>query len=104
MQADGMAELVEEGALQLRVAVLWHLESNHFPPVHRAFLQPALEAIEHARLDDWDHLIELPNGNVVSTTEVVDGLRLDSFCAEFELTDEDGGPFDEEHDEDGNVL
>lgn len=75
LQAREMAE----SGLSLRTALDWHLTSNHYPPVHRVFIDTAIEAIEHANEDDWDHVIEMPNGISKSVADIVTGLHLGAF-------------------------
>jgi len=73
-------------------ALLWHLQSNHYPPVDSAFLPIAHIAIEHANNGEWDTTIEMPNGKTLTTSEIVEGLHLDDFIQyeeEWEEFDED---------------
>lgn len=79
MGAEGFAELVEEGQATLEASLVWHLQANHYPPVPTAFLPVALEAIERAQDEDWDHVITMPNDVTLSVGEIVDGLHLESF-------------------------
>jgi hypothetical protein len=60
LNAAAMAEAVGEGAVDLRPALSWHLQSNHFPPVPQSMIDPCLAAIEAAVDDDWDREVELP--------------------------------------------
>jgi hypothetical protein len=73
-QAEEMASLTDLGT-----AVSWHLSSNHYPPVHQAFLPVALEAIELANQGDWDFVQEYPNGIQRTVAHTVEGLHLDTF-------------------------
>lgn len=57
MSAIGMAEQ----DISLETAMLWHLGSNHYPPVTE-MVPACIEAIELARERDWDALVELPEG------------------------------------------
>ena len=64
------------------VALTWHLESNHFPPVDLRFLPTAKAAIEAANEGDWDRVIPFPEGAVKKSDAahaIVDGLHLGSF-------------------------
>jgi hypothetical protein len=76
MGAEAMAAAVGEGEASMRMALTWHLTSNHFPPVHTLFVDPAMEAIQFAVDEDWDHVIHLPNGVELSVTEIIDELHL----------------------------
>ena len=72
------------------VAVREHLA--HSDPPHPEALIPVCEAaVDAAEAGDWDAEIELPNGNVVSASEVVDRFHLHEFVT---LTAE--GAYDEE--------
>jgi hypothetical protein len=44
----------------LGVAVTWHLTGNHLPPVDRAWIPVAVEAVEAARDEEADRLVDLP--------------------------------------------
>ena len=56
-----------------------HLCFNHYPPVSSVFVPIAERAIELADEDQWDELIELPNGSSLSVGEIVDQLHLTTF-------------------------
>lgn len=60
----------------------WHLQHNHYPPVHLDFLPPVKEAIERANADDWESEITLPNGRILTVHQIVTGLHLDAFLGE----------------------
>lgn len=79
MQAAAYAEGAAENPGARDAYLLAHLQSNHFPPVHRDFLPAAKEAIDHANAGDWDHKVTLPNGNTLPVAEIVDGLHLSAF-------------------------
>jgi hypothetical protein len=74
IQAEEMALLTD-----LETAVSWHLKTNHYPPVHHAFLPVALEAIELANQGDWDFVQEYPNGIQRTVAHTVEGLHLDTY-------------------------
>ncbi len=44
MQAGEMRRFLAEDQ-----ALRWHLQSNHYPPIHEAFLPAAKKALEYAR-------------------------------------------------------
>lgn len=95
-------EMAEHGP-SLDVSLHWHLTSNHYPPVSPQFIDPAKEAIEKAveamLTEDetlWQDEIELPNGNIVTVAQIVEGLHLDAFVQHalaqaFEEEEDDGG-------------
>lgn len=81
LQASEMAN----SGLSLEQAVTWHLTSNHYPPLPQEFVQVALDAIEHAQTDEWDALVELPEGvlyrgsSAMRVGNVIEALHLDAF-------------------------
>lgn len=80
-QAEGMAEAIGDGMIDLRAALGWHLASNHYPPVHEAFVPTCEEALEAAGRDDWQHEITMPNGLVRTAAQIIQGLHLEAFLA-----------------------
>lgn len=80
--AEGLAESVEDSMIDLRQAVLIHLSSNHYPPVHSSFVDVALAAIEATSEGRADEDIEMPNGLTRSAYFIMDGLHLWSFLPE----------------------
>lgn len=57
MQAQEMAALAD-----LDTALVWHLRSNHFPPVPLSMLDTCKRAIELANEGEYDLLMSLPDG------------------------------------------
>jgi len=76
MSAEEMAAAVGEHETTMRMALTWHLTSNHFPPVHTMFVDAAMEAIQLAAVEDFDYVIHLPNDKDLTVTEIVDELHL----------------------------
>lgn len=64
LQAREFAEMSKEGGdAELRQALSWHLQSNHYPPVPLSMVQPCIDAIKAVREeDDVDAEITLPEG------------------------------------------
>lgn len=64
--ARDLAELSSAGpsdpCLDIDQAVLIHLTSNHYPPVPRSMVKPALTAITLANEGDYEALVALPEG------------------------------------------
>ena len=60
-------------------ALVWHLQGNHYPPIHPDFIAPAKQAIELANQGKWDTIITLPNGVDKSVGGIIEGLHLESF-------------------------
>jgi hypothetical protein len=52
--------LAEE--LDLEVALGYHLQGNHYPPVPLSMVQPCMDAIDAFWDEDYNQLIELPEG------------------------------------------
>ena len=48
--------------LDLEVALGYHLQGNHYPPVPLSMVQPCIEAIDAYYDEDYDKLIEMPEG------------------------------------------
>jgi hypothetical protein len=49
LAAEGFAEAVDDGDVDLEVAIGWHLGRNHYPPVPSGMIPVCIEAIEYAR-------------------------------------------------------
>lgn len=85
LQAQEFAGLVNEGDLDLRSALSWHLTSNHFPPVPSIMIEPCIEAIDNANEGEWDKLVSLPEGvgyrglTVAPTYAIVEQHHLEAF-------------------------
>jgi len=65
--------------MSLAVMLEHHLCFNHYPSINKVFVPVAERAIELANEDDWDAMIELPNGVSLSVGEIVDQLHLTTF-------------------------
>ena len=48
--------------LDLELAIGYHLQGNHYPPVPLCMVTPCVEAIDAYWADDYDRLIEMPEG------------------------------------------
>jgi len=48
--------------LDLEVALGYHLQGNHYPPVPLSMVQPCIEAIDAYWEEDFDRAIEMPEG------------------------------------------
>lgn len=72
------------------VTLEWHLTSNMLPPVTLRMVPVCKDAIEYASNDDWDRLIELPEGITyddqawATAREIVENFHLDGFLVEIE--------------------
>ena len=48
--------------LDLEMAIGYHLQGNHYPPVPLSMVQPCIDAIDAYYDEDYDKLIEMPEG------------------------------------------
>ena len=48
--------------LDLEVALGYHLQGNHYPPVPLSMVEPCIEAIDAYYDEDYNKLIEMPEG------------------------------------------
>jgi len=78
MTALALADTVEDKET-LEIALLAHLRSNHYPPVHPVFVPTCVEAINLATDGHWDAVLEMPNGIAKSVGDIVEGLHLSAF-------------------------
>lgn len=50
------------------MGLLWHLQSNHYPPLPASLLPVAKRAIHWARRGKWNSLVMLPKGTLYKGT------------------------------------
>lgn len=79
IQAIETAEDVRTGTVSLEESLRYHLQCNHYPPVHSDFIPIAQKAIELCRDERFDEIIEMPNGKRLTAGEIIEGLHLDFF-------------------------
>ena len=48
--------------LDLEMAIGYHLQGNHYPPVPLSMVQPCIDAIDAYYDEDYNKLIEMPEG------------------------------------------
>lgn len=81
MSAMGMVE--EAGVNELTLG--WHLQSNHYPPIPKAMIPVALEAIDAYNEEDVERTISLRDicqfqgKDSAPAYEIVDYMHLHSF-------------------------
>ena len=51
-----------ESELDLEKQLAYHLQGNHYPPVPLSMVQPCIDAINAAYDEDYDLMIEMPQG------------------------------------------
>jgi len=77
--------MLEAGMLEEDQVLLWHLTSNHYPPVPPIMLGPCKQAIEAVREGELEREIELPAGvawrgrATAPARAIFEGLHLDAF-------------------------
>ena len=77
LQAGEIRALLKEDQ-----ALRWHLQCNHYPPIHEVFLLVAKKAIELAKQDKWEEVIDMPNGKSLTVAKIVEDLHLETFLEE----------------------
>ena len=60
--ALGMKECVDDKLINLDTALLWHLQSNHYPPIPSSIVIPCKKAIKYANKGLWNIKVRLPVG------------------------------------------
>ena len=70
--------------LLLRIGIENHLRYNHYPPVSLAMTDYCIKAIKHAQADEWDAVIEFPNGTMTAG-DLVQDFHLDYFVQSAEV-------------------
>lgn len=79
LQAEEMVTMLkEEQALQ------WHLQYNHYPPISLDFVVVAQKVLEFAKQDNWEEVIEMPNGKSLTVLKIIEGLHLETFLEQEE--------------------
>jgi hypothetical protein len=103
----------EYAAIGGRQALAAHLQSNHYPPVPLVMLPVAEAAIDHANADEWDALVDLPEGVEwrgkphAPVAMVIDAFHLDAWLSHDEVgeCDDCGATYDvaDRFDHDANL-
>jgi hypothetical protein len=79
LNAQEMAAAVGEGEVSMRMALNWHLTTNHYPPVHTIFVDCAMEAIRLVADEEYDALVDRPGADPLPAIKVVEELHLFEF-------------------------
>jgi hypothetical protein len=85
MRAIDFNEQVKAGNIRLEIALMDHLEANHYPPLPVALVPTAMHAIDLANIGDWDEVIDMPpriqfrDRDTASVSEIVKSMHLDAF-------------------------
>jgi hypothetical protein len=81
----GMAQDLSQATISIQQQMAIHLTSNHYPPVPMSMVQPCIDAIYACDEQEYDKLIELPNGvmwrglNSAPAHAIVEGHHLQSW-------------------------
>jgi len=51
---------IQDTVLDLETQILYHLKSNHYPPVPAEMVQPCIDAIDAYYEEDYQRMIEMP--------------------------------------------
>lgn len=76
--------------LDLEVALGYHLQGNHYPPVPLSMVQPCIEAIDAFYEEDYNREIEMPEGvtykgrNTAPASAIIEQHHLDAWLPEEE--------------------
>lgn len=76
---------IADSNISLEQQVSWHFSSNCYPPVPQFMVPVAVKAIEQAIADEWDEVLDLPEGvsfrnnSSVKVYDIIDGLFLQAF-------------------------
>ena len=81
----------ELAAFQTRESALYHhLTANHYPPVPPTMVQPCSQAIDAYWEEDYDRLIELPDGvtwrgnSSAPANAIIEAHHLDAWLQDYE--------------------
>jgi hypothetical protein len=91
--------MVDEAGAESDIALAWHLQSNHYPPLPAELVPVARRVIDKANRGDWDKRVRLPEGvsyrgsRLAPVAACVEAWHLDAFLEEDDDWGED--PLDE---------
>jgi hypothetical protein len=51
---------IQDTVLDLETQILYHLKSNHYPPVPSEMVQPCIDAIDAYYEEDYHRMIDMP--------------------------------------------
>jgi hypothetical protein len=80
----------DELGLNLERGLAIHLQSNHYPPVPVAMVQPCIDAIDAYYEEDYSRLIDLPKDiswrgqTSAPASAIVDAHHLDAWLPQYE--------------------
>jgi hypothetical protein len=83
----GVAQDLSQATISIQQQMAIHLTSNHYPPVPISMVQPCIDAIYAYDEEEYDKLIELPNGvmwrglNSAPAHAIVEGHHLQAWLS-----------------------
>ena len=83
----GIAQDLSQATISIQQQMAIHLTSNHYPPVPMSMVQPCIDAIYAYDEEEYDKLIELPNGvmwrglNSAPAHAIVEGHHLQAWLS-----------------------
>jgi hypothetical protein len=84
---SNMAYDLVESVIDINQSIAIHLTNNHYPPVPMSMVQPCIDAIYAYDEEEYDKLIELPNGvmwrglNSAPAHAIVEGHHLQAWLS-----------------------
>ncbi len=63
----------------MNIALTYHLQYNHYPPVTAQMVPYCEEAIQAVTNGEPETMIEFPNGEQIAAWDLVEDLHLDEF-------------------------
>ena len=80
-------ELYGGRMFSLEVLVDNHLRYNHVPAISTVFVPCAIQAIEQANCQHYEKTIELPNGRILTVSNIIAELHLECFLEDNNYND-----------------
>lgn len=80
---------IADSPLDLEAKMDWHLTGNHYPPIDKVFIPVAIDAIQRANTNNWDDVLEYPNGLRRTVLYTVDNLHLEPFINTVDTPEEE---------------
>jgi len=84
----GLVGMLGNG-VELRRAMEWHLQSNHYPPVPIEMVDACFDAIDWYNAEDYEADVDLPEGitfrgeKTVPAWRLIEDMHLEPFLSEF---------------------
>lgn len=77
-----LAQDIAQSDMPLEQKLQWHLASNHHPPIDDSFVKTAMVAIGLANTNNWDMVLNYPNGLTRTVAYTIEGMHLEPFLEE----------------------